>query len=172
MKPTTNAEFGAVNRIFAPATKLLKLDSPYSLFMNGASGKYEGAIVERRGATIARVVAVGGITCVVSTTPGRMLPTGDPIPGKNDAPEKFPPPPNGVPSVLTYGGAIAFPLSPKFGPTPPTNGNCTNGCPPAPHGPPTGRKTSPLISVVPLTRTGARIIAGGLQSVFPKKSCE
>src|SRR6266550_2688702 len=167
MKPTTNAEFGAVNRIFAPATKLLKLDSPYSLFMNGASGKYEGAIVERRGATIARVVAVGGITCVVSTTPGRMLPTGDPMPGKNDAPEKFPPPPNGVPSLLTNGGANALPVNPKFGPTPPINGNCTNGCPPISHGAPRGRNTAPVIPVVPLTRSGARIIALPVHRVVP-----
>src|SRR6266550_4830273 len=168
MKPTTNAEFGAVNRIFAPATKLLKLDSPYSRLINGASGKYDGAIVARLGTTIAlNCGGTGACTRVVKTIPGRMIPTGDPMPGKNDAPEKFPPPPNGVPSLLTYGGANALPVSPKLGPTPPINGNCTNGCPPISHGAPRGRNTAPVIPVVPLTRSGARIIALPVHRVVP-----
>jgi hypothetical protein len=102
-----------------------------------------------------------------------MLPTTEPIPGKNEAPEKVPPPPNGVPNVLTKGGAIALPNNPKLGPAAPINGNGVKGCPPTPQGAPTGRKTAPVISFVPLTRVGANIIAGGLHSVVaPKNSCE
>ena len=99
---------------------------------------------------------------MLRTIPGRILPTVEPMPGKLDAPEKFPPPPNGVPKTLVYGGAIILPVNPKLGPTPPINGNWMKGCPPTLHGGPAGRKTCPTIPVVPLTRVGARIIAGGL----------
>ncbi len=91
--------------------------------MNGASGRYAGAIVNRSGAIMARVDVVGGITLVVSTTPGRMLPTDEPTPGKFEAALKLPLLPVGAPSVLVKGGAILLPVRPKFGPGPPTNGN-------------------------------------------------
>src|SRR5258705_11692426 len=91
------------------------------------------------------VNAVQGSTAVAKTIPGRMLPTGDPIPGKFDADPKLPFPPNGVPMRLTNGGAIALPVKPKFGPVPPIKGNCRKPWPPTLHGGPAGRKTAPLI---------------------------
>src|SRR6266545_5152845 len=94
--------------------------------MKGASGKYAGEMVNVAGTVIGSVVAVAGTTRVESTIPGRMLPTTEPIPGKFDAAPKFPLPPNGVPSRLTNGGAIALPVNPKFGPVAPINGNCLN----------------------------------------------
>src|SRR6267142_4912289 len=143
--------------------------------MNGASGKYAGATVKVAGTVIASVVAVGGTTRVDSTIPGRMLPTVDPIPGKFDAAPKLPFPPSGVPSRLTNGGAIAFPVNPKFGPVAPMNGNCVKPCPPTLHGGPAGRNSglNPVNCVEPLTRSGGKIIAGPVhRSVAPKKSCE
>src|SRR5687767_12916005 len=109
--------------MFAPMDAVLKADSPYSRFTNGASGRYVGAIVNRLGTIIGRVVAVAGTTLVVSTTPGRILPAGLPTPGKFAAALKAPLPPVGAPRTLVNGGAIALPVRPKFGPVPPTNGN-------------------------------------------------
>src|SRR5213593_1819408 len=110
MNPIPSALFGAVSRIFAPNTKFVKLDSPYNRFTNGASGKYVGAIVKRRGTVNVLNVRFGGIVRVDRTTPGRILPTGDPIPGKMEACPKFPFPPDAVPNLLVYGGAIALPV--------------------------------------------------------------
>ncbi len=47
-------------------------------------------------------------------------------------------------------------VKPKFGPVAPINGNCRKGCPPTPHGGPTGRNSglNPVNSVEPLTRSG------------------
>src|SRR5882672_2219916 len=130
--------------------------------MNGASGKYDGAIVNVAGTITCDsglaftggrqlpVNAVHGSITVDSTMPGRMLPTGEPIPGKFDAAPKLPLPPLGVPMRLTNGGAIALPVKPKFGPTPPINGYCKNGCPPTLHGGPAGRNTAPEMSFGPL----------------------
>ena len=94
---------------------------------------------------------------VDSTMPGRMLPTGEPMPGKFDAPPKLPLPPNGVPMRLTNGGAITLPVKPKFGPVAPMNGNCLNGWPPTLQGGPAGRNNGlkPVNAVEPLTRSGA-----------------
>ena len=54
--------------------------------MNGASGKYDGAIVNVEGIVIGSVNAVAGNTVVASTMPGRMLPAGEPKPGNEAAP--------------------------------------------------------------------------------------
>src|ERR1044071_9709799 len=107
--------------------------------MNGASGKYVGAIVYRLGTVIAWNVKFAGIVWFASTIPGRMLPTTEPMPGKFDAEPKLPLPPNGVPMRLGNGGAIASPVKPKCGPVAPMNGNCRNACPPTLHGGPAGR---------------------------------
>src|SRR5882762_2618152 len=113
--------------------------------MNGASGRYAGAIVKVLATVSVLNVAFGGIVRVVSTMPGRMLPTAEPMPGKLDAAPKLPLPPNGVPIRLTNGGAIALPVKPKFGPVAPMNGNCLKGCPPTLQGGPAGRNTAPEI---------------------------
>ena len=75
--------------------------------MNGASGKIARRYREGDGTVSgpASVLPVAGnfrsapytATAVDSTIPGRILPTTEPMPGKFDAPRKFPPPPNGVP---------------------------------------------------------------------------
>src|ERR1041385_7224454 len=143
--------------------------------MNGASAMYVGAVVNRSATVSVLKVRFAGIVRVVSTIPGSMLPNTEPTPGKFDAAPKFPLPPDGVPSRLTNGGAIALPVKPKFGPVPPTNGNWTNPCPPTLHGGPAGRNNGlkPVRAVEPLTRSGGRIIAGPVHnSVAPKKSCE
>src|ERR1051325_2343050 len=143
--------------------------------MNGASGKYAGAIVNKSGTVIAWNVRFGGITRVVNTMPGRMLPTGEPIPGKFDAAPKLPLPPNGVPMRLTNGGAMLLPVKPKFGPVAPMNGNCRNGCPPTLQGGPGGRNSglNPVSAVEPLTLSGGRITAEPVHnSVAPKNNCE
>src|SRR5712692_6560960 len=94
MIPTPKGLLGEVNRILAPPTKLVKLDCPYNRLTKGASGKYEGATVKLVGTTIGfnepglpggrqfPVNCVQGRTVVAKTTPGRMLPTGEPMPGK------------------------------------------------------------------------------------------
>src|SRR5713226_8675659 len=97
MKPQPNGLRGFVSRIFAPATKFVKLDSPYNRLTKGASGKYEGAVVKLVGMMIGLnapglpggrqfpVKAVQGSCVVARTMPGRMLPTGEPTPGKASA---------------------------------------------------------------------------------------
>src|ERR1044072_7454958 len=82
--------FGPVKRIFAPRTKLSKLLCPYRRFTNGASGRYVGATVNVVGTVIGSVRAVAGSWVVARTIPGRMLPTGEPIPGKLSAGPKLP----------------------------------------------------------------------------------
>ena|SRR5205085_8869986 len=96
--------------------------------MNGASGKYEGAMVNVAGTSCARVVNVAGTTVVVSTMPGRMLPTGEPMPGKKPAAPKLLPPPEAGPKVAEKGTAARSKLKPAAGP--PVNGNCTKNGPP------------------------------------------
>src|SRR5919199_307676 len=124
-------------------------------------------MVNRSGTVSVLNVRFAGIVLVVSTTPGRIEPQAEPTPGKFDAAPKFVCAPLGVPRRLVKGGAMRLPVSPKFGPGPPTKGNCTNGWLKA------GRKTAPLMPLVPLTLSGARMMAGGLpRSVAPKKSCE
>src|ERR1044072_6948407 len=98
-------------------------DSPYRRLINGASAMYVGHIVNSCGTVSVLNVRLAGIVRVVSTTPGRMPPHGEPTPGKIDPPL----PPVAEPSLLVNGGAIALPVRPKFGPGPPTKGNCTNG---------------------------------------------
>src|SRR5687768_10344191 len=99
----------------------VKLDSPYSRLINGASGKYDGNIEKVSGTVSGLNVRFAGITRVANTIPGKMLPTTEPIPGKFDAAPKFPLPPVGVPITLVNGGAIIFPVNPKFGPVAPIN---------------------------------------------------
>src|SRR6266508_1585000 len=175
MMPHPKASFGPLSLIFAPKMWLVKLDSPYNRLMKGASGKYAGEIVKSAGTVIRLNVKVAGSVVVESTIPGRMLPTTDPMPGKFDAAPKFPFSPDGVPSWLTNGGAMALPVNPKFGPVAPMNGNCRNGCPPTLHGGPAGRNSGlkPVNAVEPLTRTGGKIIAAPVHSVVAlKNSCE
>src|SRR6266576_4287386 len=116
-------------------------------------------MVNISGTVIAWVVNVAGIVLVESTTPGRILPTVEPMPGKKAAPPKFPPPPKGVPSTLVKGGAKRLPVKPKLGPVAPMNGNCLKGCPPefpdgSRQGGPAGRYNGLLNvkSVEPVTR--------------------
>src|SRR5215210_2042503 len=128
-------------------------------------------MVNRLGTVIGLKVRFPGITRVVSTTPGRIEPQGEPMPGKLAALLKFPcSAPVGVPRRDVKGGAMRLPVSPKLGPGPPTNGNCTNDWLKA------GRKKvlpKPVSAVEPLTRSGGRMMAGPLpRSVAPKKSCE
>src|SRR5688500_19984502 len=93
--------------------------------------------------------------------------TSYPIPGKVDAAPKFPLPPVGVPITLVNGGAIIFPVNPKFGPVAPINGYCRNGCPPTLQGGPAGRNSgvNPVNAVDPPVRPGGNITAPPLHSV-------
>src|SRR6266542_2355373 len=175
MMPQPNASFGPLSLIFAPTTWSVKLVSPYSRLMKGASGKYAGEIVKVAGAITALNGPVGGTVRVDSTIPGKMLPTTEPMPGKLDAAPKWPLLPDGVPIWLTNGGAKALPVKPKFGPVAPINGNCRKGCPPTLQGGPAGRNSglNPVNAVEPLTRTGGKIIAAPVHSVVAlKNSCE
>ena len=122
---------------------------------------------------MACVSAVGGKTPVAKTTPGRMLPTGEPMPGKKPAVPKRPvPPPVGGPKVaLKPGKPCCVPISPGPSPkvpaVPPVKGNCTKGWLKA------GRnKLCPAIEPT-LGPDGAKTMAGPLPSkVELKKSCE
>ena len=156
----------------APATKFVKLDSPYIRFTKGASGKYAGEIVNTPGTVMLRCVRVMAVWFVESTIPGRILPTTEPMPGKFDAAPKFPLPPVAAPRTLVNGGAIRLPVKPKFGPVAPMNGNCRNGCPPefpdgSVHGGPIGRNkgVNPVNKVEPPVRIGGEITAGPTHSV-------
>src|SRR2546423_11794539 len=107
--------------------------------MKGASAMEAGKMVTRSGTVNGLKVRLAGIVRVVSTTPGSIEPQGEPTPGKFEADPQLPPdPPKGTPRRLTNGGAMMLPVSPRFGPVPPTNGNCTNGWLKA------GRKTAEL----------------------------
>ena len=119
--------FGPVNLIFAPTVMSVKLESPYKRLMNGASGKYAGAVVNVSETVRTLNVRFAGIVRVASTIPGKMLPIGDPMPGKWEEEPKFPPPPVGTPMTLRKGGAITLPVNPRFGPVAPINGNGRNG---------------------------------------------
>src|ERR1043165_2458 len=137
--------------------------------MKGASATYVGQIVNRSGTVSVLKVRFAGIVLVVSTTPGRIEPQGEPTPGKFDAAPKLLSSPLGGPRRLVSGTAMRLPVSPKWGPGPPTNGNCTNGWLKA------GRKSGlKLVSAVePLTLSGAMMMAGPLpKRPGPKKSCE
>src|SRR5919204_3743342 len=126
-------------------------------------------MVNRLGTVTGLRVRLAGIARVVSTTPGRMLPQAEPTPGKFDAAPKLFCRPLGVPRRLVNGGAMRLPVSPKFGPGPPTNGNWTNGWLKA------GRKSGLKLvrAVDPLVLSGGRMMAGPLpRSPGPKKSCE
>src|SRR5215212_2693894 len=126
-------------------------------------------MVNRSGTVSVLKVRLAGIVVVVRTTPGRIEPQTEPTPGKFDAAPKLLCTTEGVPRRLVKGGAMRLPVRPKFGPVPPTKGNCTNGWLNA------GRKSGEkLVSEVePETRSGAMMMAGPLPSVVaPKKSCE
>src|SRR5215207_11640012 len=83
-------------------------------------------MVNRSGTVSVLKVRLAGIVRVVSTTPGRIEPQGEPMVGKLEAPLKFPcSAPVGIPSRVVRGGAMRLPVSPKLGPGPPTNGNWT-----------------------------------------------
>src|ERR1041385_7784345 len=114
-------------------------------------------MVNRSGTVSVLKVRFAGIVRVVSTTPGRIEPQGEPTPGKFDAAPKLLSRPLGVPMRLVNGTAMRLPVSPKFGPGPPTNGNCTKGWLPV------GRKsvTPEQGKVVPETQVpGPTMIAG------------
>src|SRR6185295_5363230 len=130
MRPTPNGLFGPVKRILAPNTMLLKLLSPYRRFTNGASGKYAGSIVNVSGIVWDRFNAVGGSVVVASTTPGRMPPTTEPIPGKLSAGPKLPLlgwDTGGPSCALKPGKPNCWPICPAVRPNvpaePPVNGN-------------------------------------------------
>src|SRR3954470_3773080 len=151
--------------------------------MNGASGRYEGAVVKETGTVIGviecgepggrqlPVKAVQGSCVVASTTPGSMPPTGEPMPGNKLTPLKFPPPPPvAAPICALKPGKPRRPLpavSPNVPAEPPTNGYCTNGWLKA------GRNRDCPAMLPTFGPEGARMIAAGLPSVVaPKKSCE
>src|SRR5215208_4944688 len=132
MRPTPSGLFGPVKRIFAPTTKLVKLLSPYSRFTNGASGRYVGATVNVSGIVIGKFNWVAGSCVVANTMPGRMPPTGEPIPGKLSAVPKVPllGCTTGGPSCALKPGKpnCCWPgAKPNVPAEPPTNGNWTNG---------------------------------------------
>src|ERR1700753_716327 len=118
------------------------------------------------------VSAVDGSVAVASTTPGRIPPTGEPMPGKNDAPLKRPPCPVEGPSVaLKPGKPKSVPRAPGPNPkvpaVPPTKGNCTKGWLKA------GRNSDCPARVPTFGPDGAGTIAAGLpRSVAEKKTCE
>src|SRR5437868_7423592 len=85
-------------------------------------------MVNVAGTSCARVVSVAGTTVVVRTIPGKILPTGEPMPGKKPAAPKLLLPPEAGPSVALNGTAARSKLNPAAGP--PTNGNCTKNGPP------------------------------------------
>src|ERR1044072_9514871 len=126
-------------------------------------------MVTRSGAVSVLKVRLAGICRVVMSTPGRIEPQTEPTPGKFDAAPKLLWTEIGDPSRDGDSGAIRLPVSPKFGPVPPTKGNWTNGWLKA--GLKSGEK---LVSAVePEVRSGAMMMAGALPScVAPKKSCE
>src|SRR5205807_2099524 len=139
--------------------------------MNGASGRYEGAMVNVVGTSIGRVSAVAGRIVVASTIPGRILPTTEPMPGKLSAAPKLPLPEAFAPSVKVQAGQPnkvprAPGPKPKVPAEPPTNGNCTNGWLKA------GRKTAVPVSVPTPVAFGASTIAGPLPRNPPKFNCE
>src|SRR5690349_13357253 len=116
-------------------------------------------MVARSGTVSTLKVELAGIVRVVSTTPGRIEPQGEPTPGKFEAAVKFPCScPVGTPRRDVKGTAMRLPVRPKLGPGPPTNGNCTNGWLKA------GRKSEPkpVRVVEPDTRSGAMMMAGPL----------
>src|SRR5689334_22853732 len=96
-------------------------------------------------------VELAGIWRVVRTTPGRIEPQTEPTPGKFDAAPKVLCTVEGVPKREVNGGAMRLPVRAKFGPVPPTNGNCTNGWLKA------GRKSGWKLvrAVEPAVRSGA-----------------
>src|SRR5205085_4496291 len=126
--------------------------------MNGASGKYEGAMVNVAGTSCARVVNVAGTTAVVSTMPGRMLPKGEPMPGKLPARSKLLLPPEAGPKVAVKGAGARS--KPKPAATPPVNGKGTKNGPP-------GRRASVVGKRKPLTAaSGGCTTMPPLLSVF------
>src|SRR3712207_8354872 len=90
-------------------------------------------MVNRSGTVIGRKDRLAGMTRVVSTTPGRIEPQGEPMPPKFEAALQLPESvPVTGPSVEVKGGEAplpvpGLPVRPKLGPVCPTNGNCTNG---------------------------------------------
>src|ERR1700749_1500439 len=84
-------------------------------------------MVNRSGTVSAWKVRLAGIVLVVMTTPGRIDPQTEPTPGKFDAAPKLLCTADGEPRRDVNGGAMRLPVRPKFGPVPPTKGNCTNG---------------------------------------------
>src|SRR5205807_9151735 len=100
--------------------------------MNGASGRYEGSMVNVVGTVIGRVSAVAGSTVVASTIPGGILPTTEPMPGILSAAPKLPLPEAFAPSVKVQAGQpnkVARAPGPRQKVTAevPTNGNRTKG---------------------------------------------
>src|SRR5438067_13812533 len=122
-------------------------------------------MVNRSGTVSVLKVRLAGIVRVVRTTPGRIEPQGEPMPGKFAAALKLPVPPLGVPRRLVNGGAMRLPVSPKLGPGPPTNGNCTKGWLKA------GRNSEPKLACGPLTRSGPWMLAGPLPRSVELKKC-
>ena|SRR5947209_5281004 len=142
--------------------------------MKGASGKYDGSVVKETGTVIGPVKAVLGNTVVAKTTPGRMLPTGEPMPGKKAAVPKLPvPPPVAAPSVKVQPAGhpvvrtlLAAP-TPNVPAVPPTKGNCTNGWLKA------GRNTDCPVKPLRLVTGPPSTMAGGLPNKEElKKTCE
>src|SRR3954468_24405821 len=108
-------------------------------------------MVNRSGTVSVLKVRLAGIWRVVMTTPGKIEPQTEPTPGKFDAAPKLLCTAVGVPRRLVKGGAMRLPVRPKFGPGPPTNGNCTNGWLKA-----GGKRAENLVSAVePAVRSGA-----------------
>src|ERR1044072_64941 len=83
--------------------------------MKGASGRYAGQMVNRSGTVNCAKVRFAGIVRVVSTTPGRMLPQIEPMPGKFDAAPKLLSSPLGVPMRLGKRGAQPVRRRAEFG---------------------------------------------------------
>src|SRR5438132_1032295 len=127
-------------------------------------------MVKEVGTSIGSVRAVAGRTVVAKTIPGRMLPTGEPKPGKLSAAPNLP-----LPGLMIAGPIWALkPGKPNNDPRlpgpcpnvpaePPMNGKLTNGWLL------NGRKIARPRSVPTFGPDGDRITAGPLQEVAPQR---
>src|SRR5215471_21346294 len=132
-------------------------------------------MVNVNGTVIGFVSAVAGNVSVANTIPGRMLPTGEPSPGKVSAVDQVPLLGEAVNPIVGF-GAVTQPALPLPFVTarlsreaaPPMKGYCTNGWLNA------GRKTAVLAMLThPAGRLfGAKMIAGPLPRNPPKFNCE
>src|SRR5436190_2567075 len=98
-----------VQRHLTPTVKSSNDDWPQLRLRNGIPGRYDGAIVKTDGPSPTGAPATFRSVTVWSTIPGRIPPTGEPMPGNSEA--ELPPFPVGFPMV-----ALVPTGKPKGGP--------------------------------------------------------